>query len=62
VRIRALGALLVGDIPAGLALSLGLPFMVSQLLPLILQADSFVEQSIETREGMVLQLIVKGSN
>jgi hypothetical protein len=57
-----LGALLVGDIPTGLALSLGLPFMVSQLLPLILQADSFVEQSIETREGMVLQLIVKGSN
>lgn len=55
-------ALLVVDIPARLAWSLGLPLMVSQLFPLALQTNSLIEQGIETGETMTLQLVVMGSN
>lgn len=61
-RIRILVALLVVDIPARLAWSLGLPLMVSQLFPLALQTNSLIEQGIETGETMTLQLVVMGSN
>jgi hypothetical protein len=55
-RMRAPDALQVTNIPARLALILGLPLMVNQLLHLTLKADSFVEQSIEIWNVVVLQL------